>query len=483
MTTHYSLLTKSKYLTGMQCPKLLWITFHQPEKIPEVDASTQYRFDQGHLVGELAKKLYPGGIDIPTDFKSNLDKTKELLKQNKPLFEAGVLVEETFARADVLVPVKDGTWDIVEVKSSTSVKDENIHDISFQKFIYEKSGLKIRKCSLLHINNEYVKKGEIDPKQLFALEDISKEVDEAIVGIQERIDGMLKIIHSDKMPNIKISHSCHAPYPCLVDECWKFLPEHNVFDLYRVGKKAFDLVENGILALEDVPDDFKVTDIQTIQLKCSKTKCPHINKAEIKKFLDSLQESVHFLDFETFATAIPLFDGTKPYQAIPFQFSLHVDNKHHSFLASSKDDPRREFLSALKKVIGDKGSIVVYNQSFEQGRLKELAEAFPEEKKWIDLVIARMVDLLIPFRSFHYYHPQQKGSASIKEVLPALTGKSYSEMEIEDGGTASLSFLTMVQEDITKAEKLKIRKDLEDYCGLDTEGMVWIIEKLKEMVR
>ncbi|MEK6938574.1 MAG: DUF2779 domain-containing protein [Nanoarchaeota archaeon] len=479
----YKLLTKSKYLIGMQCPKLLWIMFHQPEKIPEVDASTQYRFDQGELVGQLAKKLYPKGVDISYgDFKTNLDKTKELLKQNLSLFEAGVVVGRTFARADILVPNKEG-WDIVEVKSSTSVKDENIQDVSFQKYVYEQSGLKIKKCSLLHLNNEYVKKGEIDPKKLFILEDISKEVEEASIGIKERIDEMLKIIDAEKMPCVKISNSCHNPYECLVEECWEHMPEHNVFHLYRIGKKAFDLVENGILALEDVPSDTKLTEIQQIQLKCAKGKCPHVNKTEIKKFLSSLEEPLHFLDFETFATAIPLFDGTRPYQAIPFQFSLHVDDKHHSFLALNKDDPRKDFLNALKKAIGPKGSIIVYNQSFEQGRLRELASIFPKEKAWIESVIARMVDLLIPFRNFHYYHPQQKGSASIKEVLPALTGKSYSEMEIGDGGTASLSFLTMVQEDLPEKEKLKIKKDLEDYCGLDTEGMVWIIEKLRGMVR
>ena len=455
--------------------------FHQPEKIPEVDASTQYRFDQGHLVGELAKKIYPGGIDIPTDFKANLDKTKELLKKDKPLFEAGVMIKQIYARADILVPVED-EWDIVEVKSSTSVKEENVQDVSFQKFVYERAGISIRKCFILHINNEFVRKGEIDPKQLFVMEDISKEVNKASVDIQERIEEMLKIIASPTMPKVKISHACHNPYTCRVEECWEHLPEHNVFHLYRVGKKAFDLVENGVMDLEEVPEDFKATDIQMIQVKCSKTKCPHINKAEIKKFLGLLDEPVHYLDFETFATAIPLFDGTKPYQAIPFQFSLHVGKKHHSFLASSKDDPRKDFLDALKKAIGSTGSIVVYNQAFEQGRLKELALAFPASKEWIDSLILRMIDLLIPFRCFHYYHPSQKGSASIKEVLPALTGKSYNG-DIADGGTASLSFLTMVQEDTSKAAKLKIKKDLEDYCGLDTEGMRWIVERLGEMMK
>jgi hypothetical protein len=197
---------------------------------------------------------------------------------------------------------------------------------------------------------------------------------------------------------------------------------------------------------------------------------------------------LYFLDFETISSAIPLYPNSKPYQQIPFQYSLHVDNgkevKHYSFLASGKEDPRKEFVSSLKKVLGGKGSIIVYNQSFEISRLKELAGLFPSCKKWVNPAVKRVIDLLQPFRNFDYYSPIQKGSCSIKAVLPALTGKSYSDLDlIKNGGDASLAFLDIAFSDIPSSEKEKLRKNLEKYCGLDTEGMVWIVDELRRILK
>ena len=181
------LLSKTKYLTGLQCPKYLWIQSNDPERIPETDPVTQYIFDQGHLVGELARKLFPGGIDIPTDdFMGNINQTKEFLEQRKPLFEAGILAEGIYSRVDILNPSNENSWDIIEVKSTTSVKDVHLDDVSFQKYCCEKLGLKIEKSFLMHINNLYVKEGEIDPEKFFTLKDITGEVEESSNGIQAR---------------------------------------------------------------------------------------------------------------------------------------------------------------------------------------------------------------------------------------------------------------------------------------------------------
>jgi hypothetical protein len=201
----------------------------------------------------------------------------------------------------------------------------------------------------------------------------------------------------------------------------------------------------------------------------------------LNKFLDTLQEPVHYLDFETFMTAVPLYEGTKTYQQIPFQFSLHVGDKHFEFLHDSIEDPREKFLFELKKAIGSSGSIVVFNQSFEINRLKELASAFPSYQECVDLVIARIVDLIVPFRAFDYYNPAQKGSCSIKEVLPAVVGKSYKDLNINNGGLASVSYFEMVFDSVENKEQ--IRKDLLEYCGLDTEAMVWIVDNLRDLVK
>jgi hypothetical protein len=260
--------------------------------------------------------------------------------------------------------------------------------------------------------------------------------------------------------------------------------------LYSDRKKiSLELFEQDIYAIKDIPSDFSLSGKQEIQKDCEITGKPHIEKKAIRQFLNTLQYPQYYLDFETFSTAIPRFDGTKPYQQIPFQFSLHVVDKdnatarHYSFLADGNDDPRHKFIDSLKKVLGNSGSIVVYNKSFEEGVLRALANIFPEYNEWVEDLNGRIIDLLAPFRSFHYYHPRQKGSASIKNVLPVLTGTSYDHLDISDGMDASLALLDVISNNVSEEERIKIRKDLEKYCALDTEGMIWIVDKLKELVR
>ncbi len=485
------LLTKSKYLVGLQCSKYLWVMLNEPDRIPKPDASTQHRFDEGHLVGEWAKKLFPDGFDIPADdFKGNIKQTEELLKKRIPLFEAGFMVDNTFSRIDVLKPVNNDEWDIIEVKSSTGVKGVNIHDVSFQRYCCEKYGLKIRKCFLMHINNGYIRQSEIDPAGLLTMTEITTEVEGSTSGIQQRIDNMFSAIISAKCPAVTIGEQCNSPYECpLKDECWNFLPENNIFEMYGSKKKAFELLEEDIYTFKDIPDDFVLNGKQKIQKDCEISGKPHIEKKAIKQFLNTLQYPLYYLDFETFNTAIPLFDGTRPYQQIPFQFSLHVVEKenaiakHYSFLADGNDDPRHEFIASLKKVLGNGGSIVVYSQGFEKGVLSRLATFLPKHNKWLESLNDRIIDLLAPFRSFHYYDARQKGSASIKNVLPVLTGTNYDHLDISDGMDASLAFLDVISNNVAEKEEIKIREDLEKYCALDTEGMIWIVNKLKELVK
>jgi hypothetical protein len=480
-----ALLTKSKYMVGLSCPKYLWMMFHDLDKIPEFDVATEYIIKQGNIIGHLAKKLFPQGVDVQEeDFKKNLQQTKELLKKKKSIFEAGIIAGKLYARADVLVPVGNA-WDIIEVKGSTKVKDEHIHDVSFQKHVYEKAGLKIRKCFLLHINNEFVKDGKIDPEKLLLQEEITAEVNEAIVGISERIDEMMEIVNNDEAPDVCIGNGCNNGLDCVSEDCWSFLPEGHVFELYRGGKKSLELLEAEIFSIKDIPDEFKLNGKQKIQQKCAKSGKTHTNKEGIKKFLKSLNYPLYYLDFETFMTAVPLYDGTKPYQQIPFQFSLHVDDgkevKHFEFLHNSQEDPREQFLLEMKKVLGDSGSIVVFNQSFEIARLKELAVVFPTYKGWVDSVIKRIVDLLVPFRNFDYYNPEQKGSCSIKAVLPAVVGKGYKDLNIDNGSLASVTYYQEISSKGTLDNQTK--EDLLKYCCLDTEGMMWIVEDLRGIAK
>ncbi len=484
-------LTKSKYMLGLECPRHLWITFNQPEKIRKVTLAEEFKFNEGDKVGQLAKTLFSDGIDLPVEnYSENIEKTKESMKKGKPLFEAGFAFENCFSRADILVPIGK-EWDIIEVKSGTAVKDINVYDVSFQKYVYESNGLKIRKCFLMHLNKEYFRKGKLDVKKLLVQEDITSQVNLVMQDIKERIDKMFKIISSNKPPKagllidkmIKEGH-----HDCFTENCIDDLPENHVFCLYRGNKLACELFENGILHIKDIPLHVKLNGKQNIQRGCELKKKVYVDKEGIKQFLATLKYPLYYLDFETFSTAIPMFDGLKSYSQVPFQFSLHIAKKegskpeHHAFLYNGNGDPREEFVLALKKVIGEKGTVLVYNQSFEIGRLKELTEYFPEHKNWIENVLKRIVDLLVPFREFSYYNPKQQGSASIKDVLPAITGKSYKGMEIGDGGTASAEFFNATYGACTEEEKKKVRDNLLKYCELDTLAEVLIVNKLKDII-
>ena len=481
------LLSKSKYLNGLQCLKYLWLIYNDPEKIPEFDDPTQRIFDQGHQVGELAKKLFPDGIDIPhDDFRGNLMLTNQLLAQRKPLFEPGFYQDNLFSRLDILNTAGEDAWDIVEVKSSTSVKDVNLHDVSFQQRCCQKAGLKINRCFLVVVNNQYAKHGEINPAEYFAFNDITDQVNQISEGIDQRIQEMFETIALPQCPEIRIGEYCDNPYGCPVTICRKHLPESNIFDLYRGGKKCYKMYYDGILTVGDIPEDYKLGQPQKIQKACEINGAPHVDKPAIKEFLDQIKSPVYYLDFETISPVIPLFDGTRPYQRIPFQYSLHkVDKRetvHYSYLAEGKEDPRPELLKQLKNEIGTSGSILTYNQSFEEGVLHEMAADFPDFAEWVEETVGRMLDLLKPFRDFSYYHPDQHGSASIKKVLPAITGKGYDYLTINNGDAASGAFLAVTYGEATEGERLQVQQDLIKYCGLDTEGMIWIVDKLRGVI-
>jgi Domain of unknown function(DUF2779). len=555
-------ISKSKYVAGLQCLKYLWYLVNDPGAIPPFDEATQFRFQQGHDVGNLAKSLFPGGIDIEygVDIGAELARAKELTNlagpafaadsanaaakatymaatanNNKsagspishntrlPLFEPAFTYKNSFARADILEPSGTDAWNIIEVKSAASIKDINKHDISLQKYCYEGAGLKIDKCYLMYLNRDFIKDGPVDPQRFFIKEDVTAEAEILEAGVEEKINLMLEAISNASCPEIIIGKNCYNPYDCpLKQVCWGHLPKNNVFELYRGKDTAFYFYQNGISAISEIKEISMLNDIQLMQYKTVREDCIFVDKVKIRQFLKKLQYPLYFLDFETFATAIPLFDGLKPYQNIPFQFSCHImkspDSEPENLYFLAEDDmadPRIGFLESLKKALGydgkqgdgkygdgrqgdgkygdgkhddnkygsaAAGSILVYYESFEKNILSELSKVFPEHAWWIENSINRIFDLYEPFGKFYYYNSEQKGSASLKNVLPALTGISYVDMEIKNGQEASLRYLNITllkgEKEPDKAHVEKIRKDLLDYCGLDTGGMIYILREL-----
>ena len=484
-------ISKSKFMNGLQCHKLLWYAYNSKEDIPEPDAATMAKFEQGYLVGEYAKKLFPDGIEVAkgiVGFAEVLPASRKAARFRKPMFEAAFQHGGAYARADILEPAPGGKWDLIEVKSTNEVKKHHYDDVALQKYVYDGAGINIRRCYLMHLNREYVRRGEIDPRKLFVKVDITKEVKNVLDEIAPNLRKMAAVLKRSAAPNIPIGPHCSEPFACpLIDLCWGFLPKHNVTELYRGGKKQYELMEDGILRLADIPDDFRLTNSQKIQVRVARAGKPHVDGGGIKEFLNSLKYPIHFLDFETFATAVPLVDNARPHQAIPFQYSLHILNApdeepvHHSYLAEGAIDPRPDILRGLKKLLGSKGTILTFNMSFESARLNEMSRDFPEYRSWFEKIKPRIADLIVPFRRFAYYHPDQEGTASIKRVLPSLTGKSYSDLNIHEGGSASLEFLRVTFGQVAAEERDRVRKDLLIYCGLDTQGMIDILRALAKI--
>ncbi len=489
-------ISKSKYLNGLQCPKLLRPSFTQRAPNPDPSPCQMHIFNTGHEIGDLAKLVYPDGIEVPMNYEdlAATDRdTAELLNrpsaERVPIFEASVLIDNRYCRVDVLVPIPDETgeepnrWDLVEVKSSTRVRDVNINDVAFQYDALTRAGIVLRNLYLMHVNTAYVRGEEFDVQQSFPLEDITDRAHNVLEYVPRTVDKMLTVIAGPD-PDTPIGKRCTSPYTCpLIPHCWSVLPENNVTDLYYSGVRAFGYLDEGLFSIVDVPDE-RLTHQQKIQKKAIASGAPYTDAAHLRGWLDELVYPVYHLDFETMNPALPPFPGLRPYQRIPFQFSLHIQDspgaepRHVEFLAREPGDPRAAMVAALH-AIGDEGSILAWAMGFEKGVLNDMAELFPAEAEWLVELTDRMVDLMVPFRSFWYHHPDQKGSCSLKAVLPAITELSYDELDIADGNHASRAYDEAIYGSMEPEEKEQVLDHLLAYCKLDTLAMVEILGALE----
>jgi hypothetical protein len=481
------LLSKSAFMNGLNCERFLWVYQNERERLPEPDESTRALFDQGHEIGKRAKSLYPDGIEIDwsSGHEAGIARTAAVVSERKPIFEAGFQDGMTHARADILKPSAGGKWDLIEVKSSTEVKEEHLEDVAFQKHVYEGAGIRIGRCSVMHVDKTYVRRGNVDVHRLLKAEDVTSDIKPLAADLPDKIKRQLKVMAQPAPPDADIGKKCDD---CVFqDECWSFLPDRHVFLLHYPGQKPQDLMARSILALRDIPESYPLSHKQSIQVACEKSGEPHVEPRGIQAFLRKLKYPLYLLDFETFMTAIPPYDDLSPYEQVPFQYSLHVVQapgrraEHYAYLSEGKSDPRPEVLDGLKSQLGRAGSIVAYNASFEIRVLQSCIGRFPRYGSWLESILPRFVDLYAPFRDFHYYHPDQEGSASLKYVLPAMTGLSYERFEISEGGEASLRFREMAFGSVTEARKKAIRSALETYCHQDTEGMIEILKALQRL--
>ncbi len=485
-------LSKSQYIRGLQCHKSLWLYKNKSELRDAPDYTQESLFNTGYSVGELAKELFPNGVEIEFDadnFNGMISKTKELIANGtEVIYEATFSEDGIFAMADILVKNGDG-WDMYEVKASTQVKDVHINDAAIQWYALSKV-LNLNHAYVIHINNQYVRDRELNVEELFTVENVTDEVFEKQEEIEPQLlemESMLK----EGVPDIDIGVHCSDPYGCdFSSHCWKHIPKNNsVFDISYAMGKQWKLYYQGILSIDDVPDDFHFGANATLQIKYHKSQEIKIDKPKIKAFLDTIEYPINFFDFETFQNAIPRFNMQRPYAQMPFQYSLHILHEdgtleHKEFLGDENSDPRLPLAKQMLKDITPTGSIVAYSQGFEKGKIRNLAELFDELREDLLSLNERFVDIAHPFQHKHYYHPKFNGRYSIKIVLPTLFPDNdeldYKKLgSVQNGGDAMDTFANLyLLKDKSKIDEIK--KDLLAYCHLDTLAMVRIWEKLHE---
>lgn len=503
-------LSKSKYTAFRQCQKNLWMKAYKPEE-EVIDPSLQSRFESGNEVGDLAMGLFGPFEEVTSlDAEGKLDlgemlrKTEDCLARGvENICEASFSWDGNYCAVDILHR-QGGGYAIYEVKSSSNslvepISDDELRhyawDIAYQKYVLTQCGVNVTGVYLVQLNKDYVRGKDLDIQMLFLKTEMTRLVDEEYPNVPANIARARKVLECHQEPAKPISMACRKPYPCAFWQyCSKHIPKPSVFDLYRMSfEKALKYYNNSIVTFEDV-QSCKLTARQQVQVVSHLTGKGTVDKKSIRDFLDQdIRYPLYFLDFETMQDVIPQYEGTKPYQQIPFQYSLHWiekpggELKHTAFLAESGKDPRRALAEQLCHDIPLNACITAYNKGFECGRINELAEAFPALRYHLLNIRDNIVDFLDPFRAGYYYLPEMEGSFSIKKVLPALFPNDpqldYSNLTgpVHNGGEAMT--ISPKIKDMAPADQQKARQSLLDYCHLDTLAMVKIWQKLEEIGR
>lgn len=495
-------LSKSKYCGLWQCPKIPWLNKYKPEEM-EINDAIQSRMDAGNLVGDLAMGLFGDFVEVTAykgeklDLSRMITRTQEEMEKGTPVIcEASFSYNGLYCAVDILRKDADG-WAIYEVKSSTSAeKDVYTADVAYQRYVLQNCGVNVTNVYLVCLNNEYVFNGTLDLQQLFRITDITVPVAFEQRNLAANLSIGEQLLNDPNEPKIDISERCMHPYECgYWKYCTRHIPTPSVFNLYRMPfKKKLDCYQKGLFRYEDLIQIPGMTnEKQFRQMEYALThKGTFLDKDGIRAFLDTLSYPLYFLDFETMQLPVPQFSGTKPYQQIPFQYSLHYieepdgELKHKEFLGESGEDPRRAIAESLCRDIPMNTCVTAYNRGFECGRIKELACAFPDLAEHLLNICSNIQDLLTPFQSGYYYNRAMGGSFSIKSVLPALypddPDLDYHNLDRVHNGSEAMELFPKIK-DLPPEEQAIARKNLLAYCKLDTLAMVKVWQRLIEAAK
>lgn len=495
-------LSKSKYCGLWQCPKIAWLKKYKPEELT-IDESTLSRMEAGNEVGDLAMGLFGDFVEVTAysgdklDLSQMITATKAEMEKGTPVIcEASFQYDGLYCAVDILKREDDG-WAIYEVKSSThDDKAVYIADVAYQKYVLEHCGVPVSGLYLVCLNGDYVFDGRLDIHRLFKITDVARAVETEEKNIAANLSIAERLLASEEEPAIDLSVNCKNPYLCVFwPYCSRHIPSPSVFELYRMPfAKKIEYYKKGKITYQDLLFDPGITSPKQVRqiLYAVSDQGTYVNKESIREFLETLSFPLYFLDFETMQTVIPRFAGTKPYAQIPFQYSLHYiereggELKHTEYLAESGTDPRRELAERLCADIPVNVCVTAYNKSFECGRIRELAAAFPDLAEHLLNIEANIRDLLVPFQTGCYYNRAMGGSFSIKSVLPALfpddPALDYHNLEgVHHGGEAMALFPKI--KDMPPEEQEKARHNLLKYCELDTFAMVKVWQALVQASR
>lgn len=499
-------LSKSKYTTFCQCPKALWLKVFKPET-EVIDNARQAILERGNEVGDLAMGLFGDYVEVTTlfpdgslDHAAMINKTQqEMAKGTDVICEASFSHQGNYCAVDLLKKT-DGGWCIYEVKSISSNKPKKFEDyfpdIAYQKWVLTQCGVNVTGTYLVCLNSEYILQETLDLSGLFKQNDVSKLIQNEYDKVPVRIQKAMAILNYKQEPDIDLSENCKKPHDCgFWDYCIRNLPKPNVFDLYGIGfpfSNKLDCYRNGNTSFESL-NGMSLGKIRDMQIESAFSGKAFINKEGIRQFLDTLSYPLYFLDFETMALAVPKIIGTRPFQEIPFQYSLHIKEsetasyQHKEFLAASDgSDPRRALAQQLCKDIPQNVCVLAYHKSTECNIIKKLAEAFPDLASHLLYIYENIKDLLDPFKAGYYYVPAMGNSFSIKSVLPALfpndPSLNYHNLDAHvQNGTEAMNIFPKIK-DMQPDEAIATREALLRYCELDTLALVKVLERLEEVV-
>jgi hypothetical protein len=485
------IISKTIFLQGIRCDRLFhWQINHN---FPENEIQNPPKFyrnpKQNDEIFKLARLLFPKGIEIPTNLKiedSIKETTKYILERNT-IFNAGILSDNYYCRIDILEPTDENKWNLIEIRPNANPKQENWLDMCFQKFVLEKSNIYINDFSLILINSNYHFKNNLEINNLFINKNVNHQIDKHYSNMKIYLD-YLESTLTKGLPE-RNQHSCKFPKDCKYpDLCWDNNKDSNIFQLREGSYLAKELYNSGIRNLKNIPDSTELSNSQKIQIQCDRDNNTYINTIDLEKFLSQIKYPIYFLDFETINPPIPVYENSKPFQHIPFLYSLHIQKEtgeieHYYDFEKEGIDPRQSLMESLKNKISDTGSIICFNDMFEKKIINESTQYDENFKDWASKLWGRFLDLSLPFKNFSYYNPDQKGSASLKAILKPLTGLDYSLLKIKDGSIANSEYLIIKLNNEKNSEKfLEIKNHLIDYCKMDTFAMIEILKKLRELI-